>query len=220
MKEEYIMGSVIPINPINIVKANRNVSIYNLVDIIDARLSGSHIDDFEIDSDIGHLKIIPVIPDTIGAILHPVKVFKEENVISIIIAIPKRVKKLIRIRAVEGMIAALYLSETGTEPDRAVVDALTISYIEEIDETEMELQYIFGMLKMENLSFFERLDKTRVAILRESVINRLNDAAALLNLAYYLQHVTRFYIEDADDEFEEDLRTVLSVSDIINSIRG
>ena len=215
------MGNVIPINTVNILKGNRNVSIYNLVDIIDARLSGSHIDEFEIESDIGHLRIIPVMPNTISAILHPVKAVKQDDGIDIIIAIPKRIKKLIRIRAVEGMISALYLSETGAEPDRAVVDALTISYIEEIDETEMELQYILDMLKMETLNFFERnFSKTRIAILRESVINRLNDATALINLAYYLQDATHHYIEDADDKFEEDLRTVLSVSDIINYIRG
>ena len=214
------MGNVIPINTVNILKGNRNVSIYNLVDIIDARLSGSHIEEFEIESDIGHLRIIPVMPNTISAILHPVKAVKQDDGIDIIIAIPKRVKQLIRIRAVEGMISALYLSETGAEPDRAVVDALTISYIEEIDETAMELQNILDMLKIETLNFFERNSKTRVAILRESVINRLNDAAALINLAYYLQDATHHYIEDADDKFEEDLRTVLSVSDIINYIRG
>jgi len=214
------MGNVIPINTVNILKGNRNVSIYNLVDIIDARLSGSHIEEFEIDSDIGHLRIIPVMPNTISAILHPVKAVKQDDGIDIIIAIPKRVKQLIRIRAVEGMISALYLSETGAEPDRAVVDALTISYIEEIDETAMELQFILDMLKIETLNFFERNSKTRVAILRESVINRLNDAAALINLAYYLQDATHHYIEDADDKFEEDLRTILSVSDIINYIRG
>ena len=215
------MGNVIPINTVNILKGNRNVSIYNLVDIIDARLSGSHIEEFEIESDIGHLRIIPVMPNTISAILHPVKAVKQDDGIDIIIAIPKRVKQLIRIRAVEGMISALYLSETGAEPDRAVVDALTISYIEEIDETEMELQYILDMLKMENLNFFQRLNKTRVAIIRESIINRLNDATTLINLAYYLQNATyRYMIEDADDKFEEDLRTVLSVSDTLNYIRG
>ena len=184
-------------------------------------MSSSEIGKFEVDSDIGHLRIVPIAPVTTDAILYPVEATVEEDgAITVFITIPKRVKELIRVRAIEGMISALYLCETGAAPGRAVVDALTLTYIEEVDETVMDHQYIFDMLKIENLNFFERLNKMRVATLRESVTDRLNDATTLMNLAYFLQRALRVYTAEVDDRFENDLTIVLSVSDTLNSIRG